>query len=262
MTWTEECDKNYEDFVGRLATQLQRYDAKKWQYNIMFPEGYNNEIFIGDSTLISIIAPMPWLQIRYTTDGSEPNAESQAYTAPIVINDNVVLKSKCFLPNGNSSKTRTGEINKVEIMKAHDVSGLQKGLTIKLFTGKITELNDFSRLIPMNEGISNTVSIPDSMKGDGFALQFDGYIQIAKDDVYTFSLISDDGSQLFINDSLVVNSDGIHGGIEKYGRIALAKGMHKIHVKYFEARFGQELKLLYETKEMKQLTVPAEVLFH
>ena len=41
-------------------------------------------------------------------------------------------------------------------------------------------------------------------------LQFTGYLIIPATDVYTFSLESSDGSALLIDDSLIVNNDGVH----------------------------------------------------
>jgi hypothetical protein len=45
------------------------------------------------------------VQIRYTVDGSEPAASSQAYTAPIAITKNTTLKSKAFHTSFIPSKT-------------------------------------------------------------------------------------------------------------------------------------------------------------
>ncbi|MFO7660366.1 MAG: chitobiase/beta-hexosaminidase C-terminal domain-containing protein [Candidatus Cloacimonadaceae bacterium] len=43
--------------------------------------------------------------IRYTTDGSEPNASSQEYTAPLLVSENVTIKAKAFKPDWFNSST-------------------------------------------------------------------------------------------------------------------------------------------------------------
>ncbi len=56
-------------------------------------------------------------------------------------------------------------------------------------------------------------------------------------------LASDDGSRLWIDDRLVVDHDGVHGPTEKRGSIALAAGAHRLRLRYFEARYGQALRV-------------------
>ena len=72
-----------------------------------------------------------------------------------------------------------------------------------------------------------------------------GLINVTKPGDYTFSLSSDDGSQLEIDDTLVVDHDGIHPFRPKLGSIRLAKGTHPILIRMFESRrriasFGME----------------------
>ena len=60
---------------------------------------------------------------------------------------------------------------------------------------------------------------------------------------YTFRLRSDDGSELFIDDTLVIDHDGLHGAEDKDGTIQLTAGRHALRVNFFEAGGGQELRL-------------------
>ena len=60
---------------------------------------------------------------------------------------------------------------------------------------------------------------------------------------YTFRLRSDDGSELFIGDTLVIDHDGLHGATDKDGAIQLTAGRHALRVNFFEAGGGQELRL-------------------
>ena len=60
---------------------------------------------------------------------------------------------------------------------------------------------------------------------------------------YTFRLRSDDGSELLIDDSLVIDHDGLHGAEDMDGTVTLTAGVHALRVNFFEAGGGQELRL-------------------
>jgi hypothetical protein len=63
---------------------------------------------------------------------------------------------------------------------------------------------------------------------------------------YTFRLRSDDGSELFIDDQLVIDNDGLHGAQDKDGSVQLTAGMHALRVNFFEAGGDQELRLSWK----------------
>ena len=66
-------------------------------------------------------------------------------------------------------------------------------------------------------------------------MKFEGFLKIERDGAYTFHLISDDGSKLWIGDKLVVDHDGIHGAATKSAKTKLAKGLHKLVAAVFNA---------------------------
>ena len=110
--------------------------------------------------------------------------------------------------------------------------------------------------------IASTVGIPDNSKENNFGLQFKGYFDAPETGVYSFYLRSDDGSTLEIVDKLVVDNDGGHGAIEVRGQIALKKGKHPIHIKYFEGTGSESLDFKYHLKgkEENKKQVPASML--
>ena len=81
------------------------------------------------------------------------------------------------------------------------------------------------------------VTIPSEVKGD-IGLVIKGYINIPVEGIYTFYLLSDDGSILKIDDEIVVDNDGPHAPAEISGQKALAKGLHPIEVQYFDYNGG------------------------
>ena len=87
IAWLPASKKDFKDFKERLLTQFDRYDAKGWPYYISTPGGFGDNIFYKDNTTCSITSEIPGVEIRYTTDGSEPAANSALYKNPIPVNE-------------------------------------------------------------------------------------------------------------------------------------------------------------------------------
>ena len=81
------------------------------------------------------------------------------------------------------------------------------------------------------------VMIPQGAQGN-IGLVISGYINVPADDVYTFALLSDDGSTLVIDSRMVVDNDKEHSAIQLTGEMALSKGLHPICVRYFDHNGG------------------------
>jgi Ca2+-binding RTX toxin-like protein len=112
-------------------------------------------------------------------------------------------------------------------------------LTANSTDGNLTHLEEGT-----TSGISHTLA-----SGERFALRFTGFMNITAEGTYTFYTNSDDGSQLFIDDQLVVDNGGLHAVQEKSGSISLSSGLHKIVVTMFEQTGGEFLAVSYQGPE-------------
>lgn len=74
-----------------------------------------------------------------------------------------------------------------------------------------------------------------------------GVFDVAADDDYTFALNSDDGSRLFIDNALVVDSWWDKPPYNVYGSTYLTEGMHPFQVDYYQLRGGSGLDLYLPT---------------
>lgn len=72
---------------------------------------------------------------------------------------------------------------------------------------------------------------------------------------YTFRLTSDDGSKLHLDGALVIDHDGLHGATAKETTQTLAAGSHPLFIEFFEAGYGQELKLEWRTPNSSSFQV-------
>ncbi len=86
--------------------------------------------------------------------------------------------------------------------------------------------------------------VPDLVEWFGLDMRF--RIYAPQQGAYTFTLRSDDGSILTIDGKTVVNNDGTHSVTTKAGVIALSKGYHDVHLRYFQGpRYRIALELLW-----------------
>jgi hypothetical protein len=140
-------------------------------------------------------------------------------------------------------------------------TGSGSGLTVKYYEGSWTAVPDFDTLTPIFEDVASIPTASIRNADDDYGLRFSGYISIETAGTYTFHTTSDDGSQLTIDGTLVVNNDGLHGPAEVSGDITLSVGRHSIQVDYFEAIGGAVLEASYEGPGIAKQIIPVNVLF-
>lgn len=84
---------------------------------------------------------------------------------------------------------------------------------------------------------------------NAFSIAWSGYIEIPADGEYMFSTASDDGSWLFLDETLVVDNGGAHGLVHKSGSMALTKGLHKIVIRYVQHGGTAALRTSWQQKQ-------------
>lgn len=87
------------------------------------------------------------------------------------------------------------------------------------------------------------------------AALFEGYLKFSFTDTYYLCLTSDDGSKLFIDDSLIIDNDGSHGRVEKCAVYDATAGVEKVMVEYFERGGGATLILKWVPLSRRKLTM-------
>jgi len=117
-----------------------------------------------------------------------------------------------------------------------------------------TKLPDFRKLKPKGTIYTASLNIPPqnfqhgfpgvTKRFEWFAIDYAGRFWIEKPGVYRFALTSDDGAQLYIDDQLVVDNDGMHPPRTQEGEVELSGGVHRLRVPYFQGpRFQVALVL-------------------
>jgi len=141
-------------------------------------------------------------------------------------------------------------------------------------------LPDFAKLKPAGPAIyTSSLNLPpqDFRQGfpgvtkrmEWFAIDYTGKFWINDPGMYSFSLLSDDGAKLYIDDQLVIDNDGVHAPVEKTAAVELAGGIHRMRVSYFQgpkylvalvlkiAEPGHELRV-FSTDEFKPPPDPGQ----
>jgi len=204
------------------------------------------------NAIVSISCPTADAKIYYTLDGQTPTEKSNLYTRPFNLTYFAVISAKAF-----GKGMQASDIARLEV-EASDPK--INGLNYEYFEGLWSMIPDFSKLTPLKKGKTTSLD-PSALKSgeDHFAINFSGFINIPKAGDYTFYLVSDDGSRLFIDGKQVVENDGNHGETEKSGTIFLTKGKHAIRIAYFENINGEALKLNYRFNNVRK-DVPLRLL--
>lgn len=136
------------------------------------------------------------------------------------------------------------------------------GLNYNYYEGSnYFRMPEFSKITPVKTGRVSNFDLSVANRRDVFAIEFSGYINITQEGQYTFYTTSDDGSLLFINNSLVVNNDGLHSAIERSGSVYLTPGQYPIYVSFFQQNWDKSLEVKYEGPGISKQTIPSSVLF-
>jgi hypothetical protein len=182
-------------------------------------------------------------------------------TGKITLNDTTFVSARCFRDGNPVSPIVLALFKKVDPLPPVKTHVLQSGMNYAYYEGDWDKLPDFKALKPLKGGVSPDFDLSLRNRPEYFGLEYTGFLQVPETDVYEFSTDSDDGSRLYIGDSLVVDNDGLHGAQERKGAIALGAGLHPIRVVYFNKTGELSLKVGYASKKIKKQPIPNSMLF-
>jgi len=217
-------------------------------------------IFV-DELEVAISSDRDNVQIRYTLDGTIPQANSPLVEAPLRFTETTTVSARCFRDGKSVSASVQATFTKVSPKPSVQMDNFSQGIKYSYFEGDWDWLPDFDQLTPVKTGMLPNFNFSPRNQEEYFGFQYMGFIKIPKDGVYGFCTDSDDGSQLFIGDQLVVDNDGLHGMHEEEDAIALAVGFHLIRVTFFEKTGGDGLQVYWKGTGMEKQVVPDEILF-
>tara|TARA_B100001057_G_scaffold480975_1_gene554461 strand:- start:3173 stop:4837 length:1665 start_codon:yes stop_codon:yes gene_type:complete len=195
--------------------------------------------------------------IRYTIDGSIPTINSELYKGKFSLTETAIVMAKAFKGANQESK-----VSKAYFRMINSLSN--NGIRYNYYESKkdMNFLPNFEQMKPVKSGNTYQFRI-DSINQvkHQFGIEFTASIKIEVSGRYHFYLLSDDGSRLYINDTLIVDNDGGHGAIERKGIISLQPGLHKITLDYHNQQGGAWLDAFYKGPGIHKQIIPPNILF-
>ena len=128
--------------------------------------------------------------------------------------------------------------------------------------GPLSSVEELDALTPAATGIHTRFDIDLFADDDDFGYVYTGYVSVATEGTHTFYTSSDDGSRLYIGDTLVVDNDGDHSETERPGVIGLKPGYHALTVKFYEDTGSQALTVSYEGPGLSKQAIPDAALYY
>lgn len=237
--------------VDHWAMQRPMLDAAGVKYFVEPPIGLRaKKVFLDKARLdLALSRLFEDGAIRFTLDGKDPTESSPRYDAAArpMFDKTTDVAARVFLANGRTSPIVRGRFERGTLAPAQPGVSASADVTYKYYEGDFRKLPDFKSLTPKLTGVAPSLSprLP-GFRAERFAVQFETAFQAPKDGVYRFVASADDGVALDVDGRRVLEDDGEHAAREADGDVALAAGMHRVVVSYFQGKGGASLALRAE----------------
>jgi predicted alpha/beta superfamily hydrolase len=187
--------------------------------------------------------------VRYTLDGTEPDATSKPMEREIYIAEPSTMIVRYMSGGSKYGKRLQGSFKSGDVLPAiaKPENAIQGEWAYSYYEGEWDRLPDFNMLEPVSTGrVDNDFDIRSLPRSTDFACLIEGYIEIPEEGYYLFGMDSDDGSKLYIGDHLIIDLDGLHGrGNPQSYVVPLEKGFYPIRLEYFQRGQDYGLDFIY-----------------
>ncbi len=241
-----------DEYRRRSPHHFRLMESKGINYRVPDAEGYYDTNVFTDKITTNIRPALNGITIRYTTDGTHPTAASPELKAGTTFDKTTRVKLRQFRPDGTADNIVSATFLKTEFSNAVSPEPItEQGLNAYISTYKGNTCDSIGYFEVKNIVPLPNVQLPEKPAAD-FSMILKGYIYVPADDIYTFALLSDDGSLLIIDNQTVIDNNGLHSPFEKTGQTALRKGWHTLEIPYFDKSGGTlRLQWLREGKWQK-----------
>lgn len=225
---------------------------------------------------------MNWVdntRIRYTLDGSEPDSASRLYSGPFRLEESDTVRARSFRQNRPAGYAHSQHFIKVPGRKPAraDAGNMKSGLRFRYFESPDGDAATYRKHWPLRRqlagnndviepsatGTARGFSLEPRKQDQLFAFEYEGYIKIPQDGVYTFYISADDDAKMYIGGEQIFDRMG-QSPATAYdsAQAALQAGLHKIELRYFQAYGPFELKVMMEGPGMNRQPIPEKKLYY
>jgi hypothetical protein len=230
------------------------------------PTGYYP---VGTSVKVRLSNETEGIEMRYTTEGSEPKANSTPYEGPFAVSTDTVVRAAGFEAGKQLGETAKAQFQfikagDVEMIPSVDSDPTSPGLAYRFFDEESQTMPDFDSLKPAETSVAKELSIESVGRGgDKFSLLMEGHIEIGAAGVYNLHVgtAKADACRVIIDGRRIVDN-----GLEDFESVALAgldKGKHALRVEFLDNGWGEYIRIsLRELDEEQKQAVIADMLSH
>lgn len=185
------------------------------------------------------------------------------YTGPANLNAAVTFTYTLKDASNQIGLPGTVRVEKGTYWPATSVVGALNNVQVRYYVLSAPQvLPDFASLTPYLTTTTPTINYPstggnfaNSGRSEEVGAAWTGWLNVPTNNLYTLYLNSDDGSKLWIDGTLIVNNDGLHGMVEKSAIVPLAAGRHALRVEFFENGGGAGCILSYSSSSIPKTTI-------
>jgi MYXO-CTERM domain-containing protein len=202
---------------------------------------YENQVSVEISTAATA-------DIYYTTDGSDPDSGSTAYSGPINVTSDTTIRAIAIEAGKDPSPIAEATYT--------ITAGASAGLRGRYFEGR-----EFDNLVATRTDPSIEFSWPEGVTPDGvsskpFSVVWTGTVEPLYSEEFTFTTVSDDGVRLWVDNQLIIDDWEFQGATTNTGNIRLQAGeQYDIWLEYFDGAGAGEVSLSWVSD-----TQPAEII--
>jgi predicted phosphodiesterase len=220
------------------------------------PQFCTSSTVFTDSLHVTLDKALPDLELRYSTDGSQP---SKRYTSPVILNQPTTLKAVAV------GKEGTSRVMEKRFVLQPPFAGVAvnptPGLLCRYAAGRVKSRADFDQLPFSAPQVVKSYDLKEIVhRGEEWGVEFTGYIYVAEDGIYTFSGHAENWLKLFVHDQLLIEE--YEQDVTMAGEIALKAGYHPVKILYYDLRRPPSIDLYLQRKGGIVQEIPASVLFH
>jgi len=184
------------------------------------------------------------------------------YAGPVAIHATSTIKARAIKSGADDGYVARATYYRLGLREPVTQSDLVPGLQCQYYEGSWDSLPGFDTMAVLQTLVLDSATVPEIARDEDYGLVLTGFVKVPHDGLYNFYLSSDDGSDLVVADTLVVDNDGLHGMGAIAGGIGLKAGLHPLAIHMFQKKGDEGLELHVDGPGMPEQPVPPEWLFH
>jgi hypothetical protein len=229
----------YSEYLGTMSGPVSKEVVARKGYK---KRGQEQSVRLGDYAGVRYDIQSPNDPLKLYNIVTDPHEDHDLSSDPGV--QKTLAQMRDLLITARTPNPSSPRPYDEELLPAVPAPSQIGSLATATFQGHWPWLPDFHSLTPEKHGTADGFVLPDQLgknpKGKGpreqagpeIGIDFEGYIDVPTDGIYTFTVTSDTGTVLWLHDALIVDDDYTHDDAPRSGTIRLKAGWHPIRLFY------------------------------